>query len=198
MNTIRAILRLIILAPALALLGVSSPAGATATQTLNSGWLLEVARNTILTSAPWSNAEVTVEIATIPADVQVYTEGRIEVRGVLERTPLSIKDVGAVGIEVLVDGRLYMRFDPTPYLKTTIQTFTLTRDIERGEVLAESDVAECGVDVTDLPSGQLPSSIDEIVGFAAKTGLQIGKVVTLNMLELPTVVRRGEIGRAHV
>jgi flagella basal body P-ring formation protein FlgA len=191
MDNIATILRLTLLVPVLALLVGGSPAGATATQTLNSGWLLDVARNTILTSVPWSTAGVTVEIASVPADIQVYSDGRLDVRGILERTPLSIKDIAAVGVEVLVDGRLYMRFDPTPYLKATIQTFILTRDIERGEILAESDVVETGVDVTDLPTGQLPSSIDEITGFAAKIGLQTGRVVTLNMLELPIVVQRG-------
>ncbi len=169
-----------------------SPAHATDSQTLNSGWLLEAARNTILTSDPWSSAGCTVEIESVPADITVYRDGRIEVEAVLERVPNGLRDIGAVVVEVYVAGELYMRFDPSPCLSVSVSVFRTARDIERGEILSRTDIEEASVDVRTLPSGDMYGTIDEIVGMAARMNIQIGRILTDGMLEPPTMVSRGE------
>jgi flagella basal body P-ring formation protein FlgA len=173
-------------------MAIAAPANASGSQILNAGWLLEVGRNTILTSEPWQSAGVTVDIANTPTDITVYSSGRIDVQGKLERTPNGLRDIGAVTVEVYVDGQIYMRFDPCPFLMVSVSTFTTTRDIERGEILSEGDVATTQVDVRSLPSGDLLTNADAIVGKAAKINLQSGKILTAGMLEMPTLVHRGE------
>ncbi len=162
-------------------------------QTLNAGWLLETARNTVLTNEPWVSAGCDAQINGGPSDMAVYRDGRLEVVGVLERTPNSLRDVGAVSVEVLVDGELYMRFDPSPYLEVTLTTFKTSRDIDRGEILSGSDVAETTVDVRTLPIGELFNSLDEIVGMAARMNVQSGRILHHDLLEPPTVVERGDV-----
>jgi flagella basal body P-ring formation protein FlgA len=183
---------LLLLLPLAVALVAISPARATDSQTLNAGWLLETARSTILTSEPWKSAGVTVETTNTPADITVYRSGQIQVAGKLAHTPNSLRDLGAVTVEVSVGGELYMRFDPGPYLTVSVDTFTSTRDSDRGDVLAESDVAQAKTDVRSLPPSDLFTAMDQIVGRAAKANIQSGRVLTLNMLELPTLVKRGE------
>jgi len=174
-----------------ALAGLSR-ANASGSQTVNSGWLLEAARNFLLTSDPWASAGCTVEIDQTPSDITVYSDGLIEVQAVLDRTPNGIKDIGAVSVEVRVDGTLYLRFDPNPYLKVTVPVYAAAREIERGQVLTEDDVEETIVDVKELPSGDICRSFEEIAGLAARTDIPAGRVLTSAMVELPILVVRGD------
>ncbi len=161
-------------------------------QTLNSGWLLETARNVILTSEPWLTAGCDVVISSTPADITVYREGRLEVAGTLERTPNGLRDIAAVSVEVYVDGEFYMRFDPSPWLDVTVSSWTASRDIDRREILTEADVVETAVAVLNLPSSDLCESLDEIIGMAARMNIQNGRIIIRDLLELPTMVLRGE------
>ncbi len=174
-----------------ALTGLSR-VNASGSRTLNSGWLLEAARNLVLTSDPWASAGCTVEIDQTPSDITVYSDGLIEVQAVLERTPNGIKDIGAVSVEVRVDGTLYLRFDPGPYLKVTVPAVAAAREIERGQVLTEDDVEETIVNVKELPSGDVYRSFEEIAGLAARTDIPAGRVLTSAMVELPILVVRGD------
>jgi len=167
-------------------------AHATVSQTLNSGWLLETAKNTIATSNPWDSAGCVVEITSTPADITIYRDGHIEVFGVLERTPNSLRDIGAVTIEVYVGSELYMRFDPSPYLSVSVNVYQAARDMDRDEVFTEDDVIETLTEVRNLPSGDMYDSPGEIIGMAARMNIQAGRIITEGMIEEPTVVYRGE------
>jgi flagella basal body P-ring formation protein FlgA len=167
-------------------------AQATTSQTLNSGWLLETAKNTITTNDPWDSAGCVVEITSTPADITIYRDGQIEVFGVLERTPNSLRDIGAVNIEVYVGGELYLRFDPTPYLSVSVNVYQAARDMDRDEVFNEDDIIETLTEVRNLPSGDMYDSPDEIIGMAARMNIQAGRIITEGMIEEPTVVFRGE------
>lgn len=167
-------------------------AGATESQTLNAGWLLETAKSTILTSSPWSDADCNVEIVAVPPDFVLYRNGRLEVIGTLERIPNNLRDIGAVNVEVYIDSELYMVFDPTPYLSVTVTTFVSADDIERDQVLTEADVDEIEVSVNMLPSADTYTSIDEIIGMAARMNIQVGRIFADGMLEPPTLVERGQ------
>jgi flagella basal body P-ring formation protein FlgA len=177
---------------------VPSPATASDSQLINSGWLLEVARNTIISNEPWKSAEVDVQIASTPSDFTVYRSGKIEVKGVLERTPSSIRDLKAVSVSVYIDSQLYMRFDPTPFLSASMQTFTATRDIKRGDVISESDIEKIPVDLKLLPQGDLFASADDITGKSAKMNISNGKVLTSDVLEMPILVKRGDTVRVTI
>jgi flagella basal body P-ring formation protein FlgA len=194
----RASFRFVFLLAAICMLAGPMQARATDYQTLNAGWLLETARNLILTNDPWRSAGCGVEIASTPPDITVYRDGRLDVTGVLERLPNGLRDIGAVSVEVYVSGELYMRFDPSPYLAVTVRTFTASRDIDRGEIIAESDVNEVDTDVRSLPVGDLFDSLDNILGMAARVSIQSGRVLDSSMLELPTFVQRGETVQVSV
>ena len=168
------------------------PARSTDSQTLNAGWLLETARSTILTTSPWSDSGCNVEIESTPSDFILYRTGRIEVVGTLERTPNNLRDIGAVDVEVYINGELYMVFDPSPYLSVTVTTFSAAHDIEHDQVLTESDVEEVEVEVNMLPSSDTYTSLDEIVGLAARMNIQVGRIFADGMLVPPTLVERGE------
>lgn len=167
-------------------------AHATVSQTLNSGWLLETAKNTIATNDPWDSAGCVVEITSTPADITIYRDGRIDVSGILERTPNSLRDIGAVSIEVFVGGELYMRFDPSPYLSVSVNVYQAARDMDRDEIFGEDDITETLTDVRNLPSGDMYDSPDEIIGMAARMNIQSGRIITEGMIEEPTVVHRGD------
>jgi flagellar basal body P-ring formation protein FlgA len=111
---------------------------------------------------------------------------------VLDRTPNSVRDVSAVTVEVFAGGVLYMRYDPAPYITVSSRSFQTTRDIERGEILSSGDVQEMWIDVRQLPSDDPYENIEDIIGLAARTNIQAGHTITENMLELPTLVIRGE------
>jgi flagella basal body P-ring formation protein FlgA len=167
-------------------------ANATDTQTLNIGWLLESARNMILTSDPWAGQGCEVDINGTPSDIIVYESGHISVSAVLERNPNSLRDVGAVTVEVYIDGELYMRFDPSPYLLVTVPVFTACHDIDRGQVLSSLDFTETPTDVRSLPSDEMYDTVEDIIGMAARMNIQSGRIITTSMLEPPTMVVRGE------
>ncbi len=179
------------------LTGVST-ARATDSQHLSSGWLIESARNLILTCDPWAESGCTVETSGTPGDIIIYKSGRVEVEAILERVPNSLRDIGAVTVEVLVDGALYLRFDPTPYLTVSVSVFTTAHSIDRDQVLTEDDVEEKLVDVRNLPSGDLYETIDDIVGLSARMNIQAGRILTDGMLELPTLVFRSETVMVNV
>ncbi len=174
--------------------GVSgfSRAQATETQTLNIGWLLESARNVILTSDPWAVEGCSVEVNGTPSDITIYHSGRIDVEAYLERVPNSLRDIGAVGVDVYAGGELYMRFDPSPYLLVTVPVYTTATDLDRGQIINSINVSEVPTDVRNLPSGDLYQNIEDIVGMAARVNLQAGRILTDGMLEPPTMVVRGE------
>jgi len=161
-------------------------------RTLNAGWLLETARTTILTSDPWLSSDCLVDISGSPNDFIVYRDGEIRVTGVLERTPNSLRDTGAVAVEVFVGEELYMRFDPSPYLVVTVTVFQAADDLERFQVLTEADVEEVSVDVRSLPSDDMFESLDDIVGLAARMNIQNGRILTTGLLELPILVNRSD------
>lgn len=188
----RHIIKLVAMFTAILLLGGSPRVFATEYQTVNSGWLLESARNLILTSEPWAGTDCTVDLNGSPVDIIVYRSGRIDVRAVLERSPYSVRDIGAVNVDIHADGELYMRFDPTPWLLVTMPVFEAASDIDRGHILSESDITETRVDVRILPSSDIYVSLDEITGMAARTNIQGGRILTDGMLEPPTMVIRGE------
>lgn len=174
-------------------------------QTLNVGWLLETAKTVILTNSPWSDVGCSVEIDHIPDDISLYRSGQIEVEGILERIPNNLRDIGAVNVEVYIDGELYMVFDPVPYITVTVNTFVSANDIERDQVITENDVDEIAVNVRTLPSSDTYGSLDEIIGLAARMNIQVGRILTDGMLELPTLVQRGDslivcipLGAAHI
>jgi flagellar basal body P-ring formation protein FlgA len=175
-----------------------SLASASDSQIINSGWLLEVARNTIISNEPWESSGVDVQIESTPADFTVYRSGKIDVKGVLERTPGSIRDIKAVSVNVTIDGQVYMRFDPSPYLTATIETFKSNRDIKRGEVIAKSDIEKIPIDIKLLPQGDLFVSADEIAGKSAKMNISNGKILTSDLIELPVLVRRGDTVRVII
>jgi len=175
-----------------------SPVHAAQSQILNAGWLLEAARNVVLTSDPWAAEGCTVEISGSPSDITVYREGQIEVEARLERVPNGLRDIGAVTVEVFVGGQLYLRFDPSPYLSVSVGVFRSARDLDRGEVLTEDDIESATVDVRTLPSGDTCHGTEEIVGLAARMNIQVGRILTPGMLEPPTLVFRGETVVVHV
>jgi flagellar basal body P-ring formation protein FlgA len=168
------------------------PARATDSQTLNSGWLLETAKSTILTNSPWSDTGCNVEIESYPPDFTLYRSGHIEVVGTLSHTPNNLRDLGAVDVEVYINDELYMVFDPSPYLSVTITTYAAAHDIERDQVLTEADVDQIETDISALPSSDVYESLDEIIGMAARMNIQVGRIFTDGMLALPTLVERGE------
>ena len=165
---------------------------ATESQTLNAGWLLETAKSTILTNSPWSDAGCNVEIVALPPDFVLYRNGTLELIGTLERIPNNLRDIGAVNVEVYVGSELYMVFDPTPYMSVTVTTFVSADDIERDQILTEADIDAIEVSVNMLPSADTFSSIDEIIGMAARMNIQVGRIFADGMLEPPTLVERGQ------
>ncbi|MCX6645459.1 MAG: flagellar basal body P-ring formation chaperone FlgA [bacterium] len=168
------------------------PARATESQTLNAGWLLETAKSTILTNSPWSDAGCNVEIESSPPDFILYRSGQIEVVGTLNHTPNNLRDLGAVDVEVYINGELYMVFDPSPYLSVTLTTFAAAHDIDRDQVLTEADVDQIETDINTLPSSDIYESLDEIIGMAARMNIQVGRIFSDGMLALPILVERGE------
>ncbi|MFH1675887.1 MAG: flagellar basal body P-ring formation chaperone FlgA [bacterium] len=191
MNT-RTKLRFFTIISASIIFAFFAPSRSSASQILNSGWLLETAKNVILTTDPWMSAGCSVEIANTANDISVWRDGKIEVKGILERVPNGLKDVGAVSVEIYTGGQLYMRFNPSPYLAVTLDVFTASRSIGRGEVLTENDIAETPTDVKSLPAGDVFSSIDEIVGLVASQNIQEGKILQKNLVEMPILVSRGD------
>jgi len=172
--------------------GNSDPAHATTSQNLNAGWLIESARNLILTSDPWADLGCVVETTGTPSDFTVYKSGRIDVVAVLERYPNSFRDIGAVSVEVYVDGDIYLRFDPSPYLSVAVPAFRTTRSIDRGEILSENDFEQVILDVREIPSDDIYESSDEIIGQAARMNIGDGRILTDGLLESPTLVFRGD------
>jgi flagella basal body P-ring formation protein FlgA len=188
----KSLIKLIAMLAVMLIIGGPSRALATESQTLNIGWLMESARSMILTTSPWAGSGCTVDINGSPPDIVVYRSGHLDVRAVLERTPNGLRDIGAVSVEVYTGGELYMRFDPSPYLLVTVPVYTTAHDIDRGTILSENDVTETPVDVRNLPADETIESLDEIVGLAARTNIQSGRIITDGMLEPPTMVIRGE------
>lgn len=186
------ILSIIILGVIAGFFQFSSAFGAAGQQTLNSGWLLETAKNTVLTSEPWKSAGCDVEISSVPADITVYKSGKIEVSGILKRTPNGIKDIGSVSIEVYVDGELYLRFDPSQYLTVSVEVWTANRNIDRGEIIRESDLEKKNSDVRSLPSRPALTDIADIVGKSAKMNIQSGKIISDELIENPILVKHGD------
>ena len=173
--------------------GSSGAVYADSTRTVNTGWLLESAKNLILTSDPWQDLGCTVSIDSTPSDINIYRSGEIEVTAVLDRSPNSFRDIGAVSVEVYVDGEIYIRFDPSPYLSVSAPVFKTTRSLDRGEVLSESDFEAVSVDVREIPSGEIFTSADDIIGLSARMNITSGKILTDSLLELPTLVFRGDV-----
>ncbi|HDS30990.1 MAG TPA: hypothetical protein ENN67_08110, partial [Firmicutes bacterium] len=99
---IKTSIRIAFIVAVCAVIAVSHQSQASGYQTLNTGWLLETAKNVILTSEPWKSSGCKVEISSVPSDITVYRDGRIEVVGILERTPNGLRDIGAVSVEVYV------------------------------------------------------------------------------------------------
>lgn len=168
------------------------PSSAEPSQVVNGGWLLDIAKNTLLNTEPWHSLKVSVETPLAPPDIIVPCSGKIELNGVLERAPSSVKDIAAITIEVKIDGKLYTRFDPSPYIDVSIITFAASSDIPRGSTISEKDITTQTVKIGSLPSTGLFNSIDEIIGKQAKIDIKSGRILSPSLFTLPLLVRRGE------
>jgi flagella basal body P-ring formation protein FlgA len=80
---------------------------------------------------------------------------------------------------------------PIPALAAAMQVVTPTRDIARGEVIGDGDVA-LGAPANPLMSGNALTNLDAVRGMEARRPLRVGEVIAATDVRHPVVVTRGQ------
>lgn len=146
-------------------------------------------RNYIIDNAPWTREEIEITGVSRVGNI-ILPSGELEIvirpRGsslYIGRSPFTV--------EMLVDGQsarqIIMQVNISVYREAVIAT----APVPAHEVIGPDDVELRRVDISTA-RGKTFSSIDKVIGMAATTYLQPGRIVTRGAIRQPILVRRGK------
>jgi flagella basal body P-ring formation protein FlgA len=180
------------------LLGPILPAsGNEGCQVISGTLILEVARGYILSHAPWNEYDVTVEPKREMPDVPAYLQGKIDLE-VEQARDAGLADVNLLKVRIDIGGKPYTKVDVGPYLSINLPVVVAAADIDRGQILSESDVALETRDLTLKHLNEPLIDTGQVVGMAAKQPLKQGDVLLSYHLDLPVLIERGKDATAIV
>ena len=173
----------------LAFLNLAGLASASETSTIKKEFLEARAIEFVAENIPWDPDSTEIEIEYAGQDI-VVPSGEVDMNFNLPSRRVRMGRF-PVTVRITVDKILQKRLRLTARVTHFAPVVKTLRRINRGEILTAGDVV-----VEVMPSNRIVrnaiTNLDEVVGNQAVRNMGIGRVVTINSVHKPTLVKKGD------
>jgi flagellar basal body P-ring formation protein FlgA len=159
------------------------------TSTITSGVIEERAMEFVVDQIPWDPEATDVKIVYKGKDITV-PQGIIDMNFDLPHRRVRMGRF-PVAVKITVNNILQKKLRLTAHVTHYSPVIKTIRSVNRGEILTKGDVA-----IEVVPSNRIlrnaMTSLDDVVGNQAIRNMGMGRVVTVNSLRKPTLVKKGD------
>jgi flagella basal body P-ring formation protein FlgA len=151
--------------------------------------IAEIYRDFILRQVPWKAEDLSIQQLR-SSELPCLPAGRVTHEVVASANERFLGNVG-VTIHLLVDGRRVSTVRAAGRVELHQQVVGTRRAIKRNEMLVSADLQMLRCNVTDRPD-RFVTNIEEALGKRLLSNMSGNQPLTLNQLDTPFVVKRGD------
>lgn len=141
-------------------------------------------------NAPWERSTVKIKKVQVRHDM-ILPKGAVTYRII---SPKNTDFLGKMLLSVLFDvnGHFQKKIRATVNIEVLKEVVVTRRPLGRRKMITEDDICLKKVDLADVPSNVI-TDIKEVLGKRAKRTINAKKVLRTDLIELPPLVRRGDV-----
>ena len=154
------------------------------------GMIAEGLREFIRQEMPWEPDATIVNVLPPPSDY-IVSDGEVDFRWV-PNPQYRYLGMGSFRGEILVDGQVEKTFYTKASISTYEQVAVATSSIRRGDPLSSANVRLENRELSALKGASF-FSLDDVIGYVAKTTIMQGQVITPRKVAPPVLIRRNQL-----
>lgn len=149
----------------------------------------------ILDYSPWSKDQLKIR----PIN---YTQGHIVPPGQVTLKVTAPKHTDWLGgipfqVKIKVDGQIVNKTTVATYIEVWQDVILAAKPLGNNQPITKSDIKIESMNLTRVPKNAVLST-DQVIGYRANRSIAINSVLRVDQIEMPLVVRRGDLVQALV